>query len=63
MGQVWFCAATKMNGIQSPLQAELLAIPYGLKLARENGFQWILVEIDSSIVVFEITKRSSSFCT
>ena len=63
MGQLWFCAATKMNGIQSPIQAELLAILYGLKLARENGFQLILVETDSSLAASEITKKSCSFYT
>ena len=52
-----------MKGIQSPLQAELLAILYGLKLASENGFQSILVETDSRIAMSEITKNSSSFCS
>ena len=61
--QVWFCTATKMKGIQSPLQAELLAILYGLKLASENGFQAILVETDSRIAISEITKNYSSFCS
>ena len=62
MGYVWFCAALKKQGIQSPLQAELLVILHGLHLAMEKDFKSIHIETDSMLAVSEISKKSSSFC-
>ncbi|XWS59017.1 hypothetical protein CRYUN_Cryun08bG0084800 [Craigia yunnanensis] len=62
-GYVWFCAATKRRGIQSPLQTELLAILYGLELALEKDFLTIQIESDSSLAISEISKNNFSFCS
>ena len=40
-GYVWFCAIFKKHGVQSPLQALLMAISFGLQLAMDKGFRWL----------------------
>ena len=61
-GKVCFCARSKRNGIQSPLQAELLAIWFGLEIALANGFKAIQVETDSLLAIQEIEKGENSSC-
>ena len=61
-GKVCFCARSKKYGIQSPLQAELLAIRLGMEVALDNGFKAIHVETDSLLAVQEIDKGKNSSC-
>ncbi|XWS63095.1 hypothetical protein CRYUN_Cryun06bG0067100 [Craigia yunnanensis] len=61
-GMVWFSAIAKRRDVYSPLQAELLAILFGLEKATENGYKNVQVESDSLLVVKEIEKGSNSSC-
>ena len=50
-GTICFCAFDRRKGVQSPLQAELLAILFGLKITIDKGFKRIQMETDSLIAV------------
>ncbi|XWS36354.1 hypothetical protein CRYUN_Cryun20dG0078000 [Craigia yunnanensis] len=61
-GNVYMFAVSKRKAVQNPLQAELLAILFGLEMSLEQGFTCIQVESDSLVAVQEIRKRSDSLC-
>ncbi|XWS20549.1 hypothetical protein CRYUN_Cryun31cG0111400 [Craigia yunnanensis] len=61
-GNVFFCAVAKRTEVFFPLQAELMAISYGLDIAREKGLSSIQVESDALLAVHEIEKGFSSSC-
>ncbi|XWS39354.1 hypothetical protein CRYUN_Cryun18bG0045900 [Craigia yunnanensis] len=46
-------AVMKIENVDSPLQAELKAVAFGLEIAKENSFPSILVESDSLIAIQE----------
>ena len=48
-----------MENIQSLLQAELLAICFGLQLSRSYNFTSVLIESDSLLAVNEISNQST----
>ena len=50
------------NDVHSPLQAELLAALFGIKMAREKNFLSVLLEMDSKVAVIEISKKSNTSC-
>ncbi|XVF59440.1 hypothetical protein PTKIN_Ptkin07bG0276100 [Pterospermum kingtungense] len=60
-GVIQGSAATSLQNICSPLAAELLAILYGLQLAKELDFGEVMVESDCLVAVTEIGKGESSF--
>ena len=51
MGEVYICAATRVENIESPLQAELKAILFGIKEVISIQHPFLIVESDSLIVV------------
>ena len=61
-GAFCLCAIMKIGNVNSPLQAELMAIVFGLQLAKEHSFPSILVESDSLLAIQEIAKHNDSFC-
>ena len=61
-GVVHFNAHGTRKEVQTPLQAELLAILFGLEIALDKGYKNILLETDSLIVVNEIEKGFLSLC-
>ena len=61
-GAFCLCAIMKIGNVNSPLQAELMAIAFGLQLAKEHSFPSILVESDSLLAIQEIAKHNDSFC-
>ena len=62
MSYVWFCTTAKKSGVQSPLQAKLLAILYKLEIAIKRNIHSILAESDSLLALSEILKNLSSLC-
>ena len=61
-GIVYFNAHCIRKEVQSPLQAELLALLFGLETALEKGYKKILMETDSLLTVNEIEKGYLSYC-
>ncbi|XWS24067.1 hypothetical protein CRYUN_Cryun28dG0069200 [Craigia yunnanensis] len=61
-GKVRCCAATRRLNVFSPLQAELVAIMFGLEIARVHGLEDIQIETDSLLAVQEIQKGYASAC-
>ena len=61
-GTVQVCAVTKVDNIDSALQAELRAILFGLEIAQENLLTPLTVESDSLVAVKEILKGKETFC-
>ena len=61
-GVVHFNAHGSRKEIQTPLQAELLALLFGLEIAIDKGYKNILLETDSLIAVTEIEKGFLSLC-
>ena len=57
--EVCISTVTKMDGINSPLQAELCAILFGLQVVRKWNLKEIQIERDSLIAIKEIQKESS----
>ena len=57
---VRFCANVKRNAIHSPLQAELMAIFFGLDIVTDKGYKALQIEIDFLLAVKEIAKGSLS---
>ena len=55
-GNVRFCAAARRHGVFSPLQAELMAISFGLDIARDNGLLVFQIESNSLLEIQEIEK-------
>ena len=53
-GDVKFCAVTQRRDVQSPLQAKLLAVLFGMEIAREHNFQAVYLEMDSKLTAIEI---------
>ena len=60
-GIVHFSAHGTQKEVQTPLQAELLAMLFGLEIAFEKGYKKILMETYSFIAVNEIEKGYLSF--
>ena len=61
-GAIRLCGIKKIGNVESPLQAELMAIAFGLQLAKEHSFTSIIVESDSLLAIHEIEKHHNSFC-
>ena len=61
-GFTHICAATKVDNIDSPLQAELKAILFGLKDVSNNHFPFLMIESDSLLAIREIKKQHDSYC-
>ena len=61
-GDICLCAVMKSDKMESPLQAELKAIAFGLEIAMENSFPSISVESDSLMAIKEIMKNHDSSC-
>ena len=61
-GVVHFNAHGTRKEVQTPLQAELLAILFGLEIALDKGYKNILLETNSLIAVNEIEKGFLSLC-
>ena len=55
-------AVTKVADVESPLQAELMAIVFGLHMAKERNFRRVQLESDSLIAVTEILKKNETLC-
>ena len=61
MNQVIFvCAIMKTNKVDTSLQAELMAIAFGLQIAKEFSFPSVRVESDSLMAIQEISKHHVS---
>ncbi|XVE53448.1 hypothetical protein DITRI_Ditri03aG0003900 [Diplodiscus trichospermus] len=61
-GIIKYCATKVVSGVVTPLQAELLAIRFGLEIASRMGEEDIAAENDSKLAVDEIIKGDSSMC-
>ena len=59
--EVCFSAVTKLQGFESPLQAEIKAIWFGLQVAREMNYKSIQLESDCLLTVLEISKKDDSY--
>ena len=55
-GEICCCAAARRFNVLSPLQAELMAIRFGLEIAITNGLVEFQIEIDSMLAVQEVQK-------
>ena len=55
--EVGFWAITRIEEVESPIQAELYAILLGLQVARERNFENIQPESDCLKAVKEILKK------
>ena len=53
-------AVTKVADVESPLQAELMAIVFGLHMAKERNFRRVQLESDSLIAITEILKKNET---
>ena len=62
-GEVRFCAINQKRDVQSPLQAELLAVLFGIEIAKDHNFQALYLEMDSKFAATEILKGSATLCT
>ncbi|XVF44135.1 hypothetical protein PTKIN_Ptkin02bG0096400 [Pterospermum kingtungense] len=62
LGHVLLSAATRISEVNSPLQAELLAIGFGLEKAQKAHYQHLMVESDSLQAIREIEKGDKSSC-
>ena len=60
--KVQIAAVSKVEDVDSPLQAELMAILFGLQVTSEQEFKEILVESDCLLAVQEILRRQDSLC-
>ena len=60
--EVCLSTVTKIEGIDSPLQAEIKAILFGLQMAKEVDFKNIQMESDCLMAVTKISKNDDSFC-
>ena len=60
--KVCLSVVTKLKGIYLPLQAELNAILFGLRVVQDLNIKELLVETDSLIAVNEILKKEGFFC-
>ena len=61
-GTVLFSVHGQRTNVYSPLQAELLAIRFGLEIALGKGYTKIIIETDSLLAVKEIEKGYASLC-
>ncbi|XVE83185.1 hypothetical protein DITRI_Ditri16bG0067300 [Diplodiscus trichospermus] len=61
-GIMKYCATKVVSGVVSPLQAELLAIRFGLEIGSRMNEEDIVVENDYKLAVDEILKGDSSMC-
>ncbi|XVF44717.1 hypothetical protein PTKIN_Ptkin02bG0146500 [Pterospermum kingtungense] len=59
-GQVVISASKGFRSFQSPLQAELRAILFGLEIAHQINLLVQLVKSDSSLAIWKIQKGNSS---
>ena len=62
MNAICLSTVTKLEGICSPLQAELNAILFSLQVVWDLHIKDLLVESDSLLAVNEILKKENSFC-
>ncbi|XWS16948.1 hypothetical protein CRYUN_Cryun33cG0025600 [Craigia yunnanensis] len=58
--EVCLSAVTKVEGIMSSFQAEILAILFGLQVANEKDFMDIQVESDCLVAINEISRKQES---
>ena len=61
-GEVLWCAMEKVTMVYSPLQAELLAILFGMHEMTGSPFQDIEVESDSLLAINEVENTNQSLC-
>ena len=61
-GDFCVCAIMKTDKVDSTLQAELMAIAFGLKMAMEISLPFVCVESDFLMAIQEILKHHDSFC-
>ncbi|XWS52260.1 hypothetical protein CRYUN_Cryun11dG0053300 [Craigia yunnanensis] len=59
---VCLAALTRVEGVVSPFQAEIMTILFGLQVTNEQDFQELLVESDRLMAVKEIAQREESLC-
>ena len=62
LGVICLCAVKRIDKVESPLQAELMAVAFGLEIAKEISFPSISVESDSLLAIQEILKQNDTFC-
>ena len=61
-GFTHICGATRVDNIDSPLQAELKAILFGLEEASSNHFPFLMIASHSLLAIREIEKQQDSYC-
>ena len=61
-GFTHICAAIRVDNIDSPLQAELKAILFGLEEASNNHFPFLMIASHSLLAIREIEKQQDSYC-
>ena len=61
-GEVLWCAMEKVTMVYSPLQAELMAILFGIHEMTGSPFQDIEVESDSLLAINEVENTNQSLC-
>ena len=57
-----FINFNRFGQVFSSLQAEIMAIKYGLGLARNNSLLFVVIESDSLLAINEISKQESLLC-
>ena len=60
-GRTLLSAVRRVGEVYSPLQAELLAIQFGLEECKSQGLQTLIIESDSLLAIKEIDKGHDSF--
>ena len=61
-GTVCFYAFAKRKAVHSPLQAKLLALLFGLEIARNKGYKTLQIETNSLLAFREIEKGFLPSC-
>ena len=56
-----FLTVTKLQGFETPVQAEIKAIWFGLQVAKEMNCRKIQLESDCLVAMSEISKKEESF--
>ena len=60
--EVCFSIMSKSEDIDTPIQAEIKAIIFGIQMAKDMNIRKIQVESNCLMAVKEISKRQDSFC-